>query len=185
MKDENLLITKAQTGDREALNTLISYYWQPIYRLVYSKLGNEDDAKEITQDTFMKAFRSLPRYEILNIPFKHYLVKIAVNLVNDFWRKTGRSPQLLDITEYSEAIMDKAEKPEEYTIRLEGEKQIFNLVDSLPDEQRQTIQLRVISGLSIRDAAIKMNKTESAIKMLQQRALKNLRNMCLNIGIVK
>lgn len=183
--DEKILITKAQEGDREALDTLVSSYWQPIYRFIYSKLGNEDDAKEITQDTFMKAFRSLPQYKIQDVSFKSYLGRIAINSVTDFWRKKGRTPQSVNITEYQESILDKRENPEEHTLRLEGQEQIANLVESLPEEQRETVKLRVILGLSIRDVAMQMNKTESAIKMLQQRALKNLRKMCLDVGILR
>lgn len=185
VSDEQILIRKAKDGDREALNALVSYYWQPIYRLIYSKLGNEDDAKELTQDTFMRAFRSLPRYQILDVSFKSYLGKIAINLVTDFWRKKGRTPQFSNIVEYQEKILDKRENPEEYTLRMEGQGEIANLVESLPEEQRQAVQLRVILGLSIRDAAMQMNKTESAIKMLQQRALKNLRKMCVDVGILR
>jgi len=185
MTNEQILITKAKDGDREALNTLISNYWQPIYRLVYSKIGNEDDAKEITQDAFMNAFRSLSRYKVLDVSFKNYLGRIAINLVTDFWRKKGHTPQIVNITGYQETIMDMRENPEEYTLRLEGEEQIVNLVDSLPSEQCQAVKLRVILGLSVRDAALQMNKTEPAIKMLQQRALKNLRKMCLDIGILR
>lgn len=183
--DENILITKAKSGDREALNTLVSCYWQPVYRMMYNKLGNEDDAKDLTQETFMKAFRSLPQYKILDVPFKSYLGRIAINLVTDFWRKKGRTPQIANIAEYQESILDIRGNPEEYTLRLEGQEQIANLVESLPEEQCQTVKLRIIVGLSIRDVALQMNKTESAIKMLQQRALKNLRKMCLDIGILR
>jgi RNA polymerase sigma factor (sigma-70 family) len=183
--DETILITKAKDGDREALNTLISSYWQPIYRLIYSKLGNEDDAKELTQDTFMKAFRSLPQYKILDVPFKSYLGRIAINSVTDFWRKNGRTPQSVNIDDYHGAILDGRENPEEYTLRLEGQEQMANLVESLPEEQRQVVKLRVILGISIREAALQLHKTEPAIKMLQQRALQNLRKMCLEVGILR
>lgn len=182
--DENILINKAKDGDREALNTLISCYWQPIYRLIYSKLRNEDDAKELTQDTFMKAFRALPRYKVLDVPFKSYLGRIAINSVTDFWRKNGRTPQSVNINEHQGSIIDERETPEEYTLRREGQDQIASLVESLPAEQRQVVKLRVMLGVSIHDAAIQMNKTEPAIKMLQQRALQNLRKMCLSIGIL-
>lgn len=182
--DENILIDKAKDGDREALNTLISCYWQPIYRFIYSKLRNEDDAKELTQDTFMKAFRALPRYKVLDVPFKSYLGRIAINSVTDFWRKNGRTPQSVNINEHQGSIIDERETPEEYTLRREGQEQIASLVESLPAEQRQVVKLRVMLGVSIHDAALQMNKTEPAIKMLQQRALQNLRKMCLSIGIL-
>jgi len=185
MMNEHILITQAKDGDREALNTLVLRYWQSIYRLIYGKIGNEDDAKELTQETFMNAFRSLPRYKVLDVSFKSYLGRIAINLVTDFWRKKGHIPQIVDLNKYQDSIMDSREKPEDYTLRLEGEEQIGNLVESLPSEQCQAVKLRVILGLSVRDAAIQMNKTEPAIKMLQQRALKNLRKMCIDVGILR
>lgn len=182
--DEQLLIKKAQEGNREALDTLVTGYWQPIYRLIYSKVRNEEDARELTQDTFMNAFRALPRYKIMDVSFKSYLGRIAINLVTDFWRKKGRRLQSVNISDYQESIVDIRENPEEHTLRLEGQEQIGKLVEDLPEQQRQTIKLRVILGLSLRDTALKMNKSESAIKMLQQRALKKLREMCLGSGIV-
>jgi RNA polymerase sigma-70 factor (ECF subfamily) len=105
--------------------------------------------------------------------------------VTDFWRKKGRTPQTVDINEYQGSILDIRENPEEYTLRLEGQEQIADLVERLPEEQRQVVKLRVVLGVSIRDAAARMNKTEPAIKMLQQRALQNLRKMCLGIGILR
>lgn len=185
MTDEQILLTKAKKGDREALDALVTCYWQPIYRLIYSKIRNEEDAKELTQDTFMKAFRALPNYQILDVSFKSYLGRIALNLVIDFWRKRGRSPQQVDISGYEQSIIDHKENPEEYTLRLAGQEEMGVLVEKLPSEQRQAVELRVILGLSLRDTAIEMKKSEPAIKMLQQRALKNLRTMCLDVGIVR
>lgn len=184
MINENTLITKAKAGDREALNTLIARYWHPVYRLIYGKTGNADDAKELTQETLMKSFRSLAQYEIQSVPFKTYIYKIAVNVVTDFWRKNGRAPQLFDITDYQESLPDTSERPEDYTIRLEKQSQIRDLVETLPADQRQAIKMRVLAGVSVRETAAQMNKTESAVKMLQQRALKNLRKMCLDAGIL-
>ena len=183
MTDEQILLVKAKDGEREALDALITCYWQPIYRLIYSKIRHEDDAKELTQDTFMKAFRALPRYQIMDVSFKSYLGRIAINLVTDFWRKKGRAPQSVNISDYQQSLVDKQENPEEYTLRLEGQEEIGKLVESLPAEQRQAVTLRVILGLSLRDTALQMNKSEPAIKMLQQRALKKLREMCQGIGI--
>lgn len=184
MTDEQILIKKAQAGEREALDTLVTGYWQPIYRLIYSKVRNEEDARELTQDTFMNAFRALPRYKIMDVSFKSYLGRIAINLITDFWRKKGRTLQSVNISDYQQSLVDTGENPEEHALRLEGQEQIGKLVENLPEQQRQTIKLRVILGLSLRDTALEMNKSESAIKMLQQRALKKLREMCLGSGIV-
>lgn len=185
MIDEHILLAKAQTGDREALNALMTEYWQPVYRLIYSRLANPEDAKELTQDTFMKAFRALPGYKSMGVSFKSYLGKIALNLVTDFWRKNGRAPQVVGLEEYQETLWDSGEKPEEYILRREGQERVNGLLKYLPEEQRQAIRLRVLLGISVHDTAVLMNKTEAAIKMLQQRALKNLRSLCLETGMVK
>lgn len=181
--DENELIAKAQQGEKQALNTLVSLYWQPVYRLIYYKIGHVEDAQELTQETFFKAFRSLPRYQQGDASFKTYLGRIALNLVNDFWRKKGRSPQIIDIAEYQDPLVDTGIKPEEAALETEQQQEIAKLVQLLPDEQRQAVEMRIIAGLSIREVARIMGKTEPALKMLQQRALKNLKKMFVERGI--
>lgn len=181
--DEQDLIAKAQQGEKQALNTLVSLYWQPVYRLIYYKIGHVEDAQELTQETFFKAFRSLARYQQGDASFKTYLGRIALNLVNDFWRKKGRSPQVIDIAEYQDPIIDTGVKPEEAAIKTEQQQEIARLVQLLPDEQRQAVEMRIIAGFSVREVARIMGKTEPALKMLQQRALKNLKKMFVERGI--
>lgn len=185
MKNEQALILDAKNGDREALNILIENYWQPIYRLVCYKVGNSEDAQELTQDTFLRAFRSLERYQDTGASFKTYLGRIALNLVTDFWRKKGRAPQIVDIAEYQEPLSDSAAKPDEAAISAEQQQEIVGLISSLPNDQRQAVELRIVAGLSVREAANIMGKTEPALKMLQQRALKNLRKLCVERGIIE
>ncbi|MDD4599960.1 ECF RNA polymerase sigma factor SigD [bioreactor metagenome] len=183
--NEQALISEAQNGDREALNILIGNYWQPIYRLVCYKVGNSDDAQELTQETFLRAFRALGRYKDTGASFKTYLGRIALNLVTDFWRKKGRAPQIVDIAEYQEPLPDSAERPEDAAISTEQQQELAKLIGLLPDEQRQTIELRIIAGISVKEAAHIMGKTEPALKMLQQRALKSLRKMCIERGFIE
>lgn len=185
MENEQALILDAKNGDREALNILIETYWQPVYRLVCYKVGNSEDAQELTQDTFLRAFRSLERYQDTGAAFKTYLGRIALNLVTDFWRKKGRAPQIVDIAEYQEPLSDSADRPEEAAISAEQQQEISRLISSLPSDQRQAVELRIIAGLSVREAANIMGKTEPALKMLQQRALKNLRKLCIERGIIE
>ena len=185
MTQEQNLIANAQNGDREALNILIGNYWQPVYRLVCYKVGNSDDAQELTQETFLRAFRSLGRYKDTGASFKTYLGRIALNLITDFWRKKGRAPQVVDIAEYQEPLPDSAERPEEAALSAERQQEITKLISLLPDDQRQAVELRIIAGVSVKEAAHIMKKSEPALKMLQQRALKNLRRMFVERGIIE
>lgn len=182
MSEDDILIKKAQAGDREALNELMSFYWQPIYHFVAYKIGNLDEAQEITQETFLRAFRSLQHYKQTGAAFKTYLSRIAINLINDVWRKKGRSPAVTDLSEYQE-LSATDDQPDIQVISQEQSKAIADVLKELPDDQRQAVELRIIAELSVKQTAAAMEKSEGAVKMLQQRALKNLRRLLLQRGI--
>lgn len=175
MQQDDILLGKARSGDREALNELVSIYWHPVYRFVSYKTGNQEDAQELTQETFFRAFRALPTFRQTDATFKTYLNHIALNLIKDFWRKKERSPVIVDIADVRETETGD-EQPDEQAIRQERREALARLLQELPEDQRQAVQLRIIAGLPIRDAALAMGKSEAAIKMLQQRALKSLRS---------
>ena len=184
LTEEKEWIAQARQGDREALNMLVSAYWQPVYRLVYYKTGHVEDAQELTQETFFRAFRALHRYQQGETSFQTYLGRIALNLVIDFWRKKGRSPQVIDIAEYQNPLVDEGIRPEEAVLAGERRQEIAGLIKLLPEEQRQAVEMRILAGLSVRDSARLMGKTEPALKMLQQRALKNLKKLFVERGII-
>ena len=178
------MIARAQEGDREALNELIAGYWSPVYRLLSYKTGNLEDAQELTQETFFRAFNSLARYKSTGATFKAYLDRIAINLANDFWRKRARTPAMVDIADYQGGV-GETELPEAQAVDNETRAAIESVLLELPDEQRIVVELRIINGLPVRQVAIAMEKTEPAIKMLQQRALKNLRKLLLERKVIE
>lgn len=182
--DENELIVQAKTGDRAALNELVAQYWQPVYHFAVYKTGNQQDAEEVTQETFIRAFRSLPNYQFTGAAFTTYLKRISANLITDFWRKKSRSPVLTDIAEYQQLASDE-EEPDVQLVSNEMRETIARVLQKLPADQRQTVELRIIAGLPVRDTALTMGKSEAAIKMLQQRALKNLRTLLMDTGMIE
>ena len=184
MPTEPELIAKARTGDREALDELVAACWHPIYRLISYKTGSPDDAQEITQETFFRAFRSLSGYRQTDASFTTYLGRIAINLVTDFWRKKNRTPLTNDIMEHQHHLASGVD-PGEQVIQQETRQSLLDALKELPDEHRQVIELRIIVGLSVRETATSMDKTEAAVKMLQQRALKNLRQKLLDRGAIE
>lgn len=180
---ENRIIAKAREGEREALNELVTTYWPFIYRLALGKTGNPDDAQEIAQDTFLRALAALPRYQETNATFKTYLARIALNLITDYYRKRGRTPQVFDITQYHEPIIDTGTRPEEAAINSEQRQEVAKMLTLLPEEQRRVIELRIIQGIPVADVAKIMGKSAAAVKMLQQRALKKLKDLFAENGL--
>ncbi len=185
MPTEDELISKARTGDREALGELVTACWHPVYRLISYKTGSPEDAQEITQETFFRAFRSLSSYRQTETRFTTYLSRIALNLVTDFWRKKGRSPAVTDIMEHQNQLSANEPDPCNQLVEQEMRHSLSESMKELPEEQRQVVELRIIAGLPVRETATAMNKTEAAVKMLQQRALKNLRQNLLNRGAIE
>jgi len=184
MEHEHTLIDQALEGNRSALNELISISWNPLYRFISYKIKSQEDAKELTQETFLKAFSALSTYKKTGVPFSAYLTRIAHNLVIDFWRKKGRSPLMVDLTNDHHPMAEN-DRPEALAVNKEIRVELAKVLKELPDDQRQTIEYRIIAGLPIKDTALAMGKTEAAIKMLQQRALKNMRSLLITHGIVE
>jgi len=182
--DETELILGAKAGDRSALNELVAHYWQPVYQFAVYKTGNVQDAEELTQETFIRVFRALPDYQITGAVFTAYLKRIAVNLITDFWRKKSRRPAVADIAEYHQLAAD-GEEPDLQLLNSEMRATIAGVMQKLPAEQRQAVELRILAGLPVRDTALAMGKSEAAVKMLQQRALKNLRTLLMDTGLIE
>ena len=184
MLDEDNLIETAKTGDKDALNELIKQYWQPVFRFASSKTSSPEDAQEITQETFIRVFRSLSNYQKTEAKFKAYLNQIALNLITDLWRKKQRSPAVVSLADYQQPISID-DQPDSQAISHERRDIIAMALRELPDDQRQTVEYRLIVGLPVSETALALGKSEAAIKMLQQRGLKKMRALLLDRGVLE
>jgi RNA polymerase sigma-70 factor (ECF subfamily) len=180
---ENFIIARAQNGERTALNELVNIYWPFIYRLALAKTGSQEDAQEIAQDTFLRALAALPRYKETNATLKTYLSRICLNLITDYYRKRGRTPQMFDIDQYNAPIIDTSTRPDEVVISDEQRNEMARLLTLLPEEQRRVIELRILQEIAVADVARIMGKSAAAVKMLQQRALKKLKDLFVQNGL--
>jgi RNA polymerase sigma-70 factor (ECF subfamily) len=170
---ETELLEQARKGNRQALNQLVSLYWQLLYRYIYYKIRHKEEAEELTQETLLKAVVYLPKFEERGIPFRSFVMRIATNLVTDHWRKKARGGDALPLTEA--VVLTNDVGPDELAILEERRTIVHQAIDTLPEEQKKVIQLRLLEGKSVKEAADLMKKTEGALKMLQQRALQNIR----------
>lgn len=173
MVGETELLEQARKGNRQALNQLVSSHWQLLYRFIFYKVRHKEEAEELTQETLLKAVVYLPKFEDRGIPFRSFVMRIAANLVTDHWRKKARGGDALPL---AEAVMLSNEAgPDELAILEERRAIVHQAIETLPEEQKKVIQLRLLEGKSIKEAADLMKKTEGALKMLQQRAMQNIR----------
>ena len=181
MPSEWDLIEKAKSGDQQALAELVESCWQPLYRFICRKTGRQDEAQDIVQETFYRAFRSLGSFHRTDARFSTYLGKVAENIIYDSWRKNRRTPPAETDASVWERL-DGGGNPADHVLRRESDARIAACLAELPEEQRRVVELRILLGLPVRETADHMGKSEAAVKMLQQRALKTLRDLLMQKG---
>lgn len=169
--EEERLVRCAIEGDADAFGVLYTRHLDAIYRYVYFRVGSVSEAEDLTEEVFTRAWEAMPRYRLMQYPFKSWLYRIAHNLVADYHRKRKPLP-LPDPDLYSgEATSPGTEK------RVEHEQDVAALataVQRLNGVEQEVIILRFVEGLSHREVAKIIGKSEGASRTIQHRALARL-----------
>ncbi len=153
--DEELVV-RSQGGDVDSFNQLVKRWERPIYALAYRTLGREDDARDVCQDTFFRAYRALKGFKG-EAKFSSWLYRIALNLCRDFMRRQRRTPtvQMPEDTDIAElaAAGGPVESIETLVARREIGRAVERAMATLPDEQRTAIVLKEYHGLTFQEIA--------------------------------
>lgn len=166
LTDEEL-VTRSRTGDTESFNHLVRRWERPIFALAYRTLGREEDARDVTQETFLRAFRALPGFKG-DAKFSSWLYRIAINLCRDFMRRDRRAPMVaipegVPIQEIA-ADRQPVETVEDMAARAELSTAVRAAMELLPEEQRTAIILKEYHGLTFQEIADLMNCPLSTAK---------------------
>jgi len=142
--------------------------WRRLYRYVYARLGNRQEAEDLTQETFARTLaRSNGSGESLSLP---YLFTVALNLLRDRWRSPQRRFLQVPLEEGA-ATADPAAENQARQAWVE------EMLTRLPAEYRTVLELRIVQGYSRAEVARRMGRTEDAVRGLQYRALQALRQL--------
>lgn len=163
---ERLLVQAAQRNP-ERFAELYENNFARVYAYIVSRVRDRAIAEDLASEVFHKALAHLADYDWRGIPFAAWLLRIASNVMADQWRRSNRET-LVD--EPPEIATDPNMDQIDQRVRL------FRMVEGLPPDQRRVVELRFGEGKSIREIAQELGRTEGAVKQLQFRALKNLRN---------
>lgn len=169
---ERQLLQRAQCHDRAAIEDLFRREWRPVYDLIYRTVQNRSEAQDLTQEVFLRAIRSLDRYQDAGKPFRQYLNTIALNLLRDRWRT--RKPPNTPLDSIGTLAADDR-SPEEHLLLNADAAVVRAALAGLSDDHQQVIQLRIIEGRTSQEAGDIMNRNPDAIRQLQRRALTALR----------
>jgi len=161
--DERLLIEAAQK-DASRFADLYEANFNRVYAFVSRRVGNRQEAQDLTSEVFHKALANLKRFEWRGAPFAAWLYRMAANAVADHYQEKAREGEF-PTEEISDDAMADAER----------RASLGQCVDRLPKDQRRVIVMRFVEQRSIREIAEDLGKSEGAIKQLQWRAMQNLR----------
>jgi len=166
------LLAKAMRGERAALDALCNREWRAVYGIAYAALGNVAEAQDLTQEVFLRALRSLDRYQQTGAPFSAYLATIARNRLRDGWR--SRRPPSGSLDQASE-LHDQTDGPETSAIQRDEQRRVRAALARLPDDYQAVIRFRLLEGKSAGETAEIMGRSPGAVRQLQRRALAALR----------
>jgi RNA polymerase sigma-70 factor, ECF subfamily len=155
LTDEEL-VSRSVGGDSESFNQLVVRWERPIYSLAYRVLGREEDARDVCQETFLRAFRALPGFKG-QAKFSSWLYRIALNQCRDWIRRKRRAP-VVQMPEDADAVAMASERgPAESIETLVARRELSEVVElamaQLPEEQRTTIILKEYHGMTFQEIA--------------------------------
>jgi RNA polymerase sigma-70 factor, ECF subfamily len=169
--DDGPLVQRAKEK-REAFDALYDKYLKKVYTYVYYRVGNVEDAEDITESVFLHALIHLERYEDRGIPFSAWLLRIAHNLTANWYRDSSRR-RLVGL-ESAESVHDSLLTPEEVVERKEDIQELKRVLEKLPEERQQALILRYAEGMRHKEIGEVMGKSAGAIKVLVHRSLISL-----------
>ena len=180
--EDAVLVERVLGGEREVFNELVERHARKIFRLARHITKNEDDASDVLQEAFLKAYSRLDQFHG-DAKFYTWLVRIAVNeaLMRLRKRKGDRTVSLDQDVETEEGSMqrevsDDGPDPEEVYSREETRKILENAIDSLADTYRSVFVLRDVEGFSTEETAEVLDLSVSAVKSRLLRARLQLRD---------
>jgi RNA polymerase sigma-70 factor (ECF subfamily) len=158
-------VKRAKLGDQDAIRFLYLRYADNVYGYVCSIVRDEHEAEDVTQAIFAKLLTALERYEPRSVPFSAWILRIAHNASIDHMRSRRAVP-----CEEVRSVDD-----EDFDVSRERARDLHTALEKLPPEQRDVIVMRFVLGLSPREIAERIGRSEDAVHGLQHRGRTTLR----------
>lgn len=171
-EDEAALVAAAKV-DGDAFAALYRRYRQPIYRYCRARTRTDDDAADLAQQVFLKAFEAIPRYEERGLPFAAWLYRLAHNAVVDATRRSGRTLPLQNLGTTNEPRLSN--EPEDSALKADALDRFQQLISRLDEERRHLLTLRFVLELPTGEIAFILGKQDAAVRAQLKRALATLK----------
>lgn len=181
-KNEAEIVARVLKGDRQAYALLIEEYKTPIYNLAYRMTRNSQDAEDLAQETFLRSFNQLFRYDAKR-SFFTWLYTISLNIIRNHLKKTGthrldnfrQGSEIPGTSDFSDKQLTSPESQARDELSKEREEKLERCLQKLSPELRELLVLRFYQGLSFEVISEITGLSLSAIKMRVYRGLEKLR----------
>ena len=163
------IVGRAKKGDKNSKERLFGYIYPRIYNFIYYRTNNKTEAQDLTGDVILKIARALPGQRG---NFNSWIYRIARNTVIDFYRKKSVRKGKISLQEIPGELR---EKNKDFTEQILNEEALKKAMEFLTERQKEVIMLKFIEGYGNREIAKIIGSSEGAVKLLQFRALKKMR----------
>ncbi|MDD6089239.1 MAG: sigma-70 family RNA polymerase sigma factor [Candidatus Limivicinus sp.] len=186
-EQEAAIVRKVLKGDTNAFETLVLEYEKNVYNIALRMTGNSEDASDMTQEAFIKAFNSLQSFRG-DSKFSVWLYRIVSNVCLDFLRSRNRRPTVSLSVEDDDGedtqldVADESQSPELLLDRKLTRESVRRGLDSLPPDYRQILLLREIQGFSYEEISKALHLEVGTVKSRIFRARKRLCSFLINDG---
>jgi RNA polymerase sigma-70 factor (ECF subfamily) len=171
--DDIQLLKIAQEGNTEAFGAIYERYAEKVFRYLNAHLGNGLDAEDLTEEVFIRVWRSLPDYRERGTPFLSFVFRVARNALIDHYRRERRAVGQLSSDEVT--VADHKPGPVEIVSQQMEREELREALEGLREDYRNVLVLRFLSDLDPEDTALAMGRSAGAVRVLQHRALAALR----------
>jgi RNA polymerase sigma factor (sigma-70 family) len=171
----NELITKAKSNDQFAFKSLLELFWNDVYMFLLNKTGNENNAEDLTLQTFSKAFNKIHQYNS-DYPFKTWIISISRNLFIDNYRKNKKDILVLEDANSKEflELTNEEQLNEDHLINEQNLANLLSAIKQLKPHYQKVIQLRFFQEYSYKEIAEELEEPINNIKVKLLRAKKLL-----------
>jgi RNA polymerase sigma-70 factor, ECF subfamily len=173
------LIRRCLEGDPSAFDGLVSSHYRGVYNMIYQMMGNPEDAADLTQETFVRAYTRLETFD-LGRPFAAWVRRIASNLCIDTLRRRRNPTLSLDQQAeagYEPVDTNPANSPSEQLEATEDALRVMAAVQQLPEKQRAVVVLRHIEGMTLEEIARCLRMPLGTVKVNLFRARQTVREL--------
>jgi RNA polymerase sigma factor (sigma-70 family) len=176
LEDERGITLRAQQGDPDAFADLVRRYEEVAFRVAYLIVRGEAEAKDVAQEAFLRAYRSLRSYDARQ-PFRPWLLRIVTNTAINNRRSVSRRNAMTKRFETTAGPNAHAESPEQATEAKEEARRVWQAVGRLDEQDQALVYLRYFAGASEEETATALGRPKGTVKSRLHRALRKLRRV--------